>query len=335
MPVISAIDVGSNAIRMVIASVEKKESPLVLSRCREPIRLGKDVFVNGLISPGTTILLIDAFKKFRSIIDQHNVHGIRALGTSALRESRNRLEIIQAIAASSGINVTPIGGEEEARIISRAVGAKVNLQNKNSILIDIGGGSVEIIVVENGRVLSTDSLKMGSIRLLEQFGDQKQNTGGFVALVRDHLESARRFIQTKIGKINFDLCVGTGGNIEELGELKSTLLGKSDKGVLSTADLKHLLAQLAASSYEDRITRMKLRPDRADIILPAAVVLEFLLEQFGLAQVMIPHVTFKDGILIELAEEITGTSHIHLWNDFSKAEPPAAAHACFDKPVCS
>ena len=314
MSVISAIDVGSNAIRMAIASVEEKKKLQILYCCRESIRLGQDVFATGMISAQTVQRSIAAFKKFRSIIDQHHVGKIRALGTSALRESRNQIEFINEIATTSGIEVTPIGGDEEARLISRAVISKVNLKSKNAILVDIGGGSAEVIILEDGQVSTTESFRMGSVRLLQMFGNRDQNTDNFISLVRDYLEPTVRFIKTVIGKRKLDLCIGTGGNVEVVGELRKQLLGKRSNEFLHARELKQILTELRAISYEDRIVHLKLRPDRADVILPAAVVLEYLLKQFGLSKLMIPHVNLKDGILIELAEEIAGPDYIHLRN---------------------
>ena len=314
MPVISAIDVGSNAIRMAIASVEEKKTLQMLNFCRESIRLGQDVFATGMISAQTTQRSIEAFKKFRSIIDQHHVDRIRALGTSALRESRNRLEVINEIAAASGIEVTPIGGDEEARLVSRAVTSKVNLKSKNAALVNIGGGSAEVIILENGQVSTTESFRMGSVRLLQMFGKRNHDADNFISLARDYLKPTGRFIKTRIGRRKLDLCIGTGGNVEVLAELRKQLLGKRSNEFLYAKELKQILAELQGVSYEDRIINLKLRPDRADVILPAAVVLEFLLKQFDLPKVMIPHVSLKDGILIELAEEIAGPDYNHIRN---------------------
>jgi exopolyphosphatase/guanosine-5'-triphosphate,3'-diphosphate pyrophosphatase len=155
---------------------------------------------------------------------------------------------------------------------------------------------------------------MGGVRLLQMFGNRGHDTDNFISLARDYLEPTGRFIKTEIGRRKIDLCVGTGGNVEELGELRKQLLGKRSNEFLHARELKQILAELRAISYEDRIVHLKLRPDRADVILPAAVVLEYLLKQFGLSKVMIPHVSLKDGILIELAEEISGPDYIHLRN---------------------
>lgn len=312
MPVICAIDVGSNAIRMAVASVENKQTPEILHYCRESIRLGQDVFATGMISDQATRRSIEAFNKFRSIIDRHHVDHIRALGTSALRESSNRFEFIKEIALASGIEVIPIGGDEEARLISRAAASKINLKNRNAILVDIGGGSAEVIMLEDGQVSASDSYRMGSVRMLQLFGDSNQSTSSFTSLVRDYLEPTRRFIKTRIGRRKLDLCIGTGGNVEELGALRKNMLGKRSNEFLYTKELKQILTELQNLGYEDRIVNLKLRPDRADVILPAAIVLEYLVKQFGLSKVMIPHVSLKDGILIELAEEFAGYDHPHL-----------------------
>jgi len=312
MSVISAVDVGSNGIRLAIASVENKKDPQTLYYCRESIRIGEDVFATGMISPETTQRLIEAFKKFRSIIDQYHVNRIMAFGTSALRESHNRLDIIKQITAASGIEVTPIDGDEEARLISKAVQSKINLTNKNAILVDLGGGSAEIIVLENGRASTTESFKMGGVRLLQMFGNRKVDGGRFTSLVHDYLEPTRRFVKNKIGKKKFDLFVGTGGNIDVLGDLRKQLLGKHSNEYLYAEELQQILAKLHSLSFEDRVIKMKLRPDRADVIVPAAIVLQFLFNQFGHSKLIIPRVSIRDGILIELAEEITDPEHIHL-----------------------
>src|SRR5919109_3294484 len=173
MPTIAAIDVGTNAMRLVIGSVHPDHRIDLLENIREPVRLGKDVFARGSISEETTERAIEAFQKFKRLIDKYGVEHIKAVATSATREALNSDIFIDRIAQATGIDIATIAGEEEARLIHLAVADRVNLRNKRAILIDIGGGSVEVTLVSHGSILATVSFNMGTGRLLQKLGQEK------------------------------------------------------------------------------------------------------------------------------------------------------------------
>jgi exopolyphosphatase/guanosine-5'-triphosphate,3'-diphosphate pyrophosphatase len=306
MPVVAAIDVGSNALRLAVASIARSRAVRTIEYLREPIRLGDDVFAAGEISPATTLRAIESFIKFREVIDRHGASRIRAVGTSALREARNRFEFIAKVAMASGIEVSPIGGEEEARLACRAVDSKIDLGGKTAIQIDIGGGSAEVTLIEDGQVSTSESFKMGGVRLVQLFGGKTEDTASFVRIVREYLEPSRRFIKTEIGRRKVDLCIGTGGNIETLGELRRTLLHGRSNEFITARELAAIQSRLQLMSVEERVRKLNLRPDRADVILPSSIVLAYLLKLTGLSRIVIPHVGLKDGLLIELSEDLFG-----------------------------
>ena len=168
VPTIAAIDVGSNAIRLAIANANADNSGYqTLYSVREAVRLGQDVFTKGTISPQTIERTVQTFVDFKAKLVQHSATLVKAVGTSALREATNRDAVLKAVAKATGIEISSIGGEEEARLIHLAARQAVNLKNKVALLIDIGGGSVEVSLADDSTVLCTESYSMGSVRLLK------------------------------------------------------------------------------------------------------------------------------------------------------------------------
>ena len=172
MPRIAAIDVGSNAIRLAIANVTTDGEYQTLLNIREPVRLGQDVFTKGSISAQTIDRTLQAFTDFKQKLSDQAVTHVKAIGTSALREATNRDSLLKTVAKATGIEISIIGGEEEARLIHQAVKQVVNLKNKVALLVDIGGGSVEVVLADDTTVLCTESYSMGSVRLLKILGEK-------------------------------------------------------------------------------------------------------------------------------------------------------------------
>jgi exopolyphosphatase/guanosine-5'-triphosphate,3'-diphosphate pyrophosphatase len=312
MPTIAAIDVGSNAMRMAVGNVNGSRRLELLESIREPVRLGQDVFTQGLISEETIERAIEAFVRFRKIIDAHNVQRARAVATSALREAFNRDIVIDRIAQASGIEVHVIDPEEEARLIHLAVNESIGLKNKLAMLIDIGGGSVEITLVSNGQIIATESFNMGTVRLLQKLQEKQRGQRQFNALVREYVDATRRRLRKEIGQEKIELCIATGGNIEALGDLRQMLLNQERNTAITDGELDALIKQLQSLSYEERMQTLRLRPDRADVIVPASIVLQKVVKQAGVTQVLIPRVGLKDGLLLDIAQDVRdGRRHLH------------------------
>jgi exopolyphosphatase/guanosine-5'-triphosphate,3'-diphosphate pyrophosphatase len=309
---IAAIDAGSNALRMIVGTINETGGVEAIENIRLPVRLGRDAFTSGHLREITLQQAVDAFQHFRRVADDFGVTNIRAIATSALREASNSDILLDRIQRTSGIEVEIISGEEEARLIHLAVERAIDLKNKRAVLIDIGGGSVEVTISQNKRIVSTESYGLGTVRLLnklENGGDEKRfffsaSKRPFSLLVREYAEAARRRIDREIGKEKIHLCIGTGGNVEEMGRLSQRLFKKSSDRSITLSELQELIEKLSRMSVKDRINKLKLRPDRADVILPAAIVLQLIATEAKARKILIPDVGLKDGLLIEMAEEL-------------------------------
>jgi exopolyphosphatase/guanosine-5'-triphosphate,3'-diphosphate pyrophosphatase len=303
VPTIAAIDVGSNAIRLAIANANTDGGYQTIYSVREPVRLGQDVFTKGTISAQTIDRTIQTFNEFKKQLERHHATHVKAVGTSALREATNRDAVLKAITNATGIEISIIGGEEESRLIHQAVKEVVNLKNKVALLVDIGGGSVEVVLADDTTVLCTESYSMGSVRLLKIL-DEKAGEERFNQLVTEYVDATQRRLEQEIGNQKIDVCVGTGGSIESLGDLRRDLFEKNSNQKVTADELKSLVKKLRGSTFEERIQNLRLRPDRADVIVPAAIVLQKIVQQAGVNEVVIPGIGLKDGVLLEILSQL-------------------------------
>ncbi len=312
MPTLAAIDVGTNALRLVIGNVDGERKLTLVENIRDPVRLGQDVFTKGSISEETIDRAVEAFVKFKTAIDQHSAKWTRAVATSATREAFNKEIFLDRIAQASGIEIDVIGPEEEARLIHLAVADAVNLKGRLAMLVDIGGGSAEITLASNGDIISTESFRMGAVRLLQVLEEKKRGERHFNQLVREYVDAAQRRIRKEIGEKKIDLCVGTGGNIESLGQLRREVFNKERETTISRDELDALVKKMQGMTFEERIQQLRLRPDRADVIVPAAIVLQKIVKLADVGEVEIPGVGLKDGLLLDMIAELYGEQkHLH------------------------
>ncbi|MDX8391527.1 MAG: Ppx/GppA phosphatase family protein [Mariprofundaceae bacterium] len=302
---IAAIDVGSNAMRLGIAARNNEGLPEMILRHREPVRLGHDAFTSGTLSQTTQNEAIAAFHQFRRLLDQHHVETLRGTATSAMRDSSNGRDLARRIREETGIELDIISGEEEARLVHYSIAHRVDLNGHFALLIDIGGGSVEITLCDDGEVVAAQSFKIGTVRLLEMLGEGDD----FNTLLREYIEGARKKLREQIGKRRADLCVGTGGNALAIGELACQL------GICDTSDkithkqLITLIDRLSNISVEERIRDLGLRPDRADVILPAAMVFSEIMQLAGAKSMVFPDASLLDGILLDMADSEKNLLH--------------------------
>lgn len=303
MQTIAAIDVGSNAIRLIVGRVIYDDKLEPIENIRMPVRLGQDAFSHGQIREETALLAVDAFTRFKKVAENYGVERIRAVATSAMREAANSDILCDRIARVTGIEIEIISGEEEARLIHLAVAQAVNLKNKHAMLIDIGGGSVEVTLSQNGNILSTESYNMGTVRMLEKMRKASADLP-FDDLVREYAEAAKRRIKREVGDKKMDLCIGTGGNIEEMGVLRKRLFKRESAQAITLEELTKLTEAMSNLTVEERMRKFKLKPDRADVILPASIVLRMIAKEARVPEIRIPNVGLKDGILFDLAQQL-------------------------------
>src|SRR5689334_2698653 len=286
MQTISAIDVGSNAIRMVVGHVNSEQDQVTaIENIRIPVRLGQDVFSVGHIGEPTMQAALDAFLRFHKIADQFEVEHTRAVATSAMREAENSQILIDRIAQQTGIQVEIISGEEEARLVQLAVGKEINLDGKKAVLIDIGGGSIEVAILRGDKIIRTESYDIGTVRLLRSLDDQAQRS--FRVLLKEYTESVRRHIKRELGKLKLDLCVGTGGNLEEMGNLRKKIFKRDSNHLITVSELEELNEKLSNMTVSQRMKKFNLRPDRADVIVPATMALLMITHEANVKEIQI------------------------------------------------
>lgn len=292
---ISVIDVGSNAIRLVVAE-KKAGKTLVVHKHREAIRLGADVFSTGEVSPDLIEKTIEAFKKFKKISNKMGSEKIVAIGTSALRNAENRSQLIGRIEKDTGILLKTVSGQEESLLVYEAINNAVPLNQKNSLLIDIGGGSVELVAIENGRILKSQSFPLGTVRLLEKLKNSPPDTAGF-QFIEGQIKEALDFISQL--SMNFDFAVGIGGNFERMLKIQRKIKEQTlDKQNELHLDQLHQMYDLAQSySFGKRMKVFQLRSDQADVLIPALITVLCLLQAAKTQQLYVPGVGIKDSLI--------------------------------------
>lgn len=298
------VDMGSNAIRFLVA--ETTGSALaVLENHRLPVRLGREVFHTGQISDATMVDTVDAFRRFRASCDRHGVQRIRAIATSAMRDARNRDLLVDRIRDTCGIEIEVISGTQEAYLLKLGVDTKVDVRKGRSLLVDLGGGSVEIVLIENGEVTNADSYRLGALRMLEALRDSESSGESFVELMQKHMRSLERRIVDRFEQSRIDRYVAVGGNIESLADLVNARLGVRQKDGVEWCPLDEIRSEvlrLAELSVGERMERHGLKPDRADTIVPAGLVYTRLGELAGVDRILVPRVGIKDGLVLEVVQ---------------------------------
>ncbi len=307
---IAAIDVGSNAMRMVVGEVDESWRVRPIENIRLPVRLGQDVFSKGILEEKTIQQTEEAFLRFSHMAKSFHVRHMRAVATSAAREAGNNDLLLDRVFRASGIEIEIVSGEEEARLIHSAVAHELDLKNKRTLLIDIGGGSIEVTLSTGQSIISTDSYNMGTVRLLERLNGDSKSKRAFGNLVREYTKGARYRIERDLGQEKVQVCVGTGGNVEEIGRLRQRLFKAESARCVTLEELERLIERLERMTYEERMRKLKLRADRADVILPASIVLHLMASEAGVKQIAIPNVGLKDGILLDIAEDLSKNLHL-------------------------
>ncbi|HET6242948.1 MAG: ethanolamine ammonia-lyase reactivating factor EutA [Bacteroidetes bacterium] len=282
--VFAAIDIGSNAVRLLFCNVyEKEPAPIIKksSLIRVPIRLGEDVFKNGLISDEKADRLVLAMQAFKKLMLVYNVVTFRACATSAMREAVNGPQVVKRIKKEAEIDIEIIKGDVEAEIIfSTHLSDKFN-DKKSYLYIDVGGGSSEITLFSKNKKTASRSFNIGTIRMLQQ----KDN--------KDEFNRMKKWIKVHTKDIKNTIAIGTGGNINKL----SKLANKKDIKNISIEKLMELDAYLNKFTYQERIETLGLNPDRADVIVQATAIFIAIMKTAGTKKIFIPQTGLSDGII--------------------------------------
>ncbi len=323
----ASIDIGSNGVRLFIGRVYGQKVQ-ILEDHRESIRLGVDSFRHGKISPRSIQRLVKCFLEFRLRAEELGVLHWRAVATSALRDAQNGSQVIREIWRRTGINIELIDGFEEASLLHLAVSRALKLGPKKALMVDMGGGSLEVVLGQKGKMQLGLSLRLGTVRLLERFGPDAEYSR-YAHFVHKELSELIQSVDAYSDLILTEVLVGAGGSIKALGRLAARLHGHPVKEVLTYDELENLSDVLFSLRLGQRIQHLSLKPDRADVIRPAAVILLELMRAFNFAKLLIPNVGIKNGVFWQLAEDvlITPQRGIRTLDRQTSAGSPRYKHA--------
>ena len=299
---IACVDTGSNGIRFLAVEFTTPEDYTVLQSERVPIRLGHQVFLTGNLAPETMDATVQAFERFQRYLTRLEIQHYRAIATSAVREARNGPFLVERIKRETGIRLKAIPGSEEARLVHLAVTARIDLEGGRWLLVDLGGGSVELSLVDDSGMLWSETRSMGSVRLLERLAEPGGEPGAFQRLLSEYVAILN--IPAPAQYWQPTGFIGCGGNIEALAKLASPGTRADGVSRLPVSGLDSAIGLLSRLSYSERVEQLGLRRDRADVILPAAMVFRRLAELTGTREILVPHIGVKEGITLDLMADL-------------------------------
>ena len=286
----ATIDIGSNAIRLLISNIIIRDDYAPQSTknalVRVPVRLGQDAFTKGLILEENICRLIDSMKSFKLLMKVHKVEKYLAYATSALRNSSNCLDIVKRIESETGVLIKIIDGKKEAKLITNN-----NIFNDKSItycFIDVGGGSTELTIIKNEKIIKSKSFKIGGVRLINNLVSEK-TWKSFEYWIKDNLMDYKKIS-----------VVGFGGNINKIFKISGNKIGKP----LSIKKIDSTISKLEKMNLLEKTLNLKLNPDRLDVIVPAGKIYKLLLNTINVDQIGVPKVGLADGMVLELLKTL-------------------------------
>lgn len=288
--IFAAVDIGSNAARLLFANVFEVENKVFVEKAtlvRIPTRLGEDVYSNGRVSSDKADNLIRTLKAFKLLIDVYNPVAFDACATAAMREAENGDKLLAKIYDKVGFDVRLIDGIEEANIIRRTNKIGFEQPHNLSMYIDVGGGSTDVSVIHDEEILEVKSFKIGTLRLIKNKVKEKEweRLNLFLQKYRD-----------SFGSINV---IGSGGNINKINKL----FGDPVSFTLTTGQLTDAFYYLKDFTLQERMEKLGLRPDRADVIVPAAEIFLYILNIIEVKKILVPKIGLADGLVYQLYEK--------------------------------
>ncbi|MGO8805151.1 MAG: HD domain-containing protein [Candidatus Bathyarchaeia archaeon] len=312
--IVGFVDIGTNAVRLLVVRINPNFSYTIISQEKEVIRLGEQEFKDNILKPEAMERAIFVCGKFVELAKTYGAAEIIAVGTSAIREAENQLDFLQKLRAATGLKVKVISGEEEARLICLGVSSGVNIGEEKAIFIDLGGGSTEICIGDQYQCFYVNSLKLGAIRMTTQFIGEGWT--GPIAIntykqMKQYACGKVRVAKTKVQEYGVRLAWGSSGTVINLAEIANKLFKKNGNGngnglTLSRKNLRKLAPILCSLSLEERKNLPAINPDRADIIIAGAAVMEAIMEELGLEEISVSRRELRDGLLVDYLSKFEG-----------------------------
>lgn len=284
---LAAIDIGTNAVRLLVGEVVTNCTSVYIQKycyTRIPLRLGEEVFENGLISEQKLEDFLKVMQSFKLISDVFKVRQTRVCATSAMREAKNADKVRAAIEKYADLSVEVISGKEEAQLIFSSFPLLLSENQSSYIVIDVGGGSTEVSVFENGERIAAKSFEVGTLRMI------KDKTSKRV------WKKISDWLAEKVDSTVKHDVFATGGNINKAHKI----LGARHMEPIKVSKIKKLRSDLNKATIQERIVDYQLKPDRADLIIPALDIYLFILKQMKSKQVIVPKIGLADGMIYDM-----------------------------------
>ena len=336
---IAAVDVGTNSLHFVVARTTDGDRFEVLTREKEMVRLGSGSTDMKELAPEAIDRAVEALGRFRRIADSHGAP-MRAVATSAVREAENRNDLLRRARTEAGVEIEVVSGVEEARLIHLGVLQALELYDRRLMLCDIGGGSTELLIGERGEALASVSFKLGAVRLTNRFFASGGLHPSAVDSCRRHIQGVLASFDRAVAEHGFEVAVGSSGTIEQVYRLARGLAGDGPLRTLNAAVLTRkqviavveLLIEARAAGTTDGLA--DLDPKRADIILAGALVLEGVVQRFGIKELVLSEYALREGVFLDTIARQRGGSLPHL-RDVARRSALDLMAACDEDPVHS
>jgi exopolyphosphatase/guanosine-5'-triphosphate,3'-diphosphate pyrophosphatase len=293
----ASIDIGSNAARLLLANVfDSTQEPSTASHVafiRVPLRLGEDVFHDGMISEPRVANLMKTLKAYKLLMDVYEPIDFDICATAAMREASNRDDIIQRMKKETGLTIHVIDGMEEATIIRESNNLFSKFRDETLMYVDVGGGSTEISILHDNNFVTSRSFNVGTIRMLQE------------KIEDEHWNEMLRWVEESTKPFSNIACIGSGGNINKLVKL----YGNKATSRITLKELNEGYHKLSRMSVRERMEKLQMRPDRADVIVPAAKIFSCIMSAAGIESVLAPKLGLVDGLIYELSQKHHAATH--------------------------
>jgi exopolyphosphatase/guanosine-5'-triphosphate,3'-diphosphate pyrophosphatase len=310
--VVGFVDIGTNAIRLLVVRMNPNFSYTIVSQEKEVIRLGEEEFKDHILKPEAMERAIFVCRKFLELSKTYSAAEMITVGTSAIREAKNQTEFLKKLFDETGLKVNVISGNEEARLICLGVSSGIDIGEEKAVFMDLGGGSTEICIGNQFDCFFVNSLKLGAIRLTSQFigeGWTRPVDFNIYLQMKKYAASKMRAAEAKVKECGVRLAWGSSGTIINLAEISSKLFKKNGNGnvlTLSRKNLRKLVPLLCSLTLDERKKLPAINSDRADILIAGAAIMEALMEELGLEEVKISHRELRDGLLVDYLSNFEG-----------------------------
>ncbi len=310
--IVGFIDIGTNAVRLLVVRINPNFSYTIISQEKEVVRLGEREFKDNILKEEAMERAIFVCQKFAELAHTYGAAEVISVGTSAIREAENQKEFLKQVKEKTGLEVRVISGPEEARLIWLGVTSGIDIGDQKAIFIDLGGGSTEIVIANQRQSFYMNSLRLGAIRLTSKFigegwtGPVKVET---YKKIKQYAYSKINVVKPHVLEYGIRLAYGSSGTLVNLAEVSNKVFKKvSGNGelALSRKNLKKLGTLLCWMPLEERRKIPAINPERADIIIAGAAVIEAIMEQFGLEEIHVSHRELRDGLLAEYLSNFEG-----------------------------